>query len=121
MTRAVALIHMLAMTPAAANVLPALPLQPGQYASEEFDCKDAPYPGLFFYDGRNIGVPQAAGCVSRTVSTSGAEFVISTECTATRFREIYRVLTTTRVERADMSAPSVRHIYRWCGPVPLRK
>jgi hypothetical protein len=123
------------MADAQANVLPALPLQPGRYASEEFDCKDAPFAGLFFYDGQNVSGPHTSGCVSRTMSihtnpTGGTVFEVSTACSRngdgspaapTRFREIYRVLSATKTERADAASPSITHIYRWCAPSPVRK
>lgn len=116
--------------PAAANDLPPLPLQPGQYASEEFDCKDAPFAGLFFYDGRSVSGPHTGGCVSRTMAVRGATFEVSTGCTKngdgspatpTRLREIYRILSPTRVERAQAASPSITHIYRWCASLPVRK
>jgi hypothetical protein len=64
------------------------------------------------------------------MSTKGTRFEVSTACskngdgspaTPTRFREIYRVLSATKVERADAASPSITHIYRWCAPAPVRK
>lgn len=59
-----------------------LPLRSGTYVQSDTPCRDAPFAAMMSYDGKGIGDPHSAQCLSRILARHGNRYRVSTTCRA---------------------------------------